>query len=242
MYTPPGTPRSVAPVCTAAPASTIRSVTWRPCSGNSQDGLVVHDRADARAADVDERRRGLDGDRLLQRANAEHRIDRRRPAHLQHDARLHVGPESLERDLEPVRPGRQVRQQVAAGLIGHGRANEARVGLRHGDGHAGCLCGVTVTPAARAAFIANRTAQLRCPLRPGGAGGQQKDQKDQCAARTTGQTSLHDVNSSCRRHTLTSRSIGCGASRRGLAELRLTERRDPGESPPFRQALIPLVA
>ena len=24
------------PVCTAAPASTIRSVTWRPCSGNSR--------------------------------------------------------------------------------------------------------------------------------------------------------------------------------------------------------------
>ena len=109
--------------------------------------------------DVDERRRRLHGDRFLQRANGEHRIDRRRPADLQHDAGLHVGPESLERDLEPVRPGRKVRQQVAAGLIGHGRANEARVGLRHGDGHAGQH---------GAAFIANRAAQLRRPLRPGG--------------------------------------------------------------------------
>ena len=33
-----------------------------------EDALVVDDRADARAADVDERRRGLDRDRLLERA------------------------------------------------------------------------------------------------------------------------------------------------------------------------------
>ncbi len=149
-----------------------------------QDRLVVHDRADARAADVDERRRGLHGDRLLERAHGERRIDRRRPAHLQDDARLHVGPESLERDLEPVGPGRKVRQHVAARVIGHGRANEARVGLRHGDGHAGQH---------GAAFVANRTTQLRCPLRPRGADGQQKDQ---CAVRTGVHPSLHEVNSS----------------------------------------------
>ena len=143
------------------------------------------------------------------RANAEHRIDRRRRAHLQHDARLPVGPESLKRHLELVRPGRKVRQQVAAGPIGHGRPNEARVGLRHGDGHARQHA---------AAFIANRAAQLRRRLRPGGAGGQQKDQ---CAAQTTGHTSLHDVNSSCPLEGIRSPhgASGCGAPERALAEL-----------------------
>ena len=36
MRTPPGMPRAGGSPCTAAPASTIRSVTWRPCSGNSK--------------------------------------------------------------------------------------------------------------------------------------------------------------------------------------------------------------
>ena len=143
-----------------------------------QDVLVGDDRADARASDVDERCRGFDGDRLLQRADAEHRIDGRRRAHLEHDARLHVGPESLKRDLELVRPDRQVRQEVAPRVIAHGRANETRLGLRRGDGHAGQH---------GAAFIADRTAQLRCRLRPGGARGQQKDQR---AERTIAQTPL----------------------------------------------------
>src|ERR1044072_3395616 len=139
------------PGCTAAPASTIKSVTWRPCSGSSRicsllttelmpalrtstSGAAapagsacssgVTDGPEPRAADVAERRGRLDGDRLLERSDAEHRVDRRRPAHLQHDAGLHVGLESLQRDLEPVRADGQIRQQVAAGLAGHGRADE----------------------------------------------------------------------------------------------------------------------
>jgi hypothetical protein len=41
MSTPPVMLRlDEVPVCTAAPASTIRSVTWRPCSGNSRIALL----------------------------------------------------------------------------------------------------------------------------------------------------------------------------------------------------------
>ena len=134
-----------------------------------QNGFVVDDRADARAADVDERRRGLHRHRFLQRANGQHRVHGRCAAHLQDDARLHVRPESLERDLEPVGPGRKVRQQVAAGFIGHGRASETGVGLCGGNGYTGQH---------GAAFIANRPTQLRCRLRPGGACGKEDHQSD----------------------------------------------------------------
>ena len=60
------------------------------------DPRLVDDRADARAADVHERRRGFDGDGFLQVADAQRGVDRRRRAHLQHDARLQVALESLE--------------------------------------------------------------------------------------------------------------------------------------------------
>ena len=39
---------------------------------------------------------------------------------------LHVSAESLQRDLEPVRPGGQVRDEVRAVFVGDGRAHEAR--------------------------------------------------------------------------------------------------------------------
>jgi hypothetical protein len=38
------------------------------------------------------------------------RIDGQRGADLQHDARLHVGAESLQGDFEPIRTERQVRR------------------------------------------------------------------------------------------------------------------------------------
>jgi 4-diphosphocytidyl-2-C-methyl-D-erythritol kinase len=60
------------------------------------DPRLIDDCADARAADVHERRRGFDGDGFLQVADAQRGVDRRRRAHLQHDARLQVALESLE--------------------------------------------------------------------------------------------------------------------------------------------------
>ena len=53
-------------------------------------------------------------------------------ADLQHDAGLHVGPEPLQRDLEPVGTGRQVRHHVGAVRLGHDRAGEPGIGLRYG--------------------------------------------------------------------------------------------------------------
>ena len=102
--------------------------------GQLEDAFVLDDRADAGAADVHQRRRRFDGDRLLERAELEGGVDRRRRADLQHDAGLHVGAESLQRHLEPVRAGRQVRDQIGAVLVGYGRADQPRGGLRRGDG------------------------------------------------------------------------------------------------------------
>ena len=47
----------------------------------------------------------FDRDGLLEVADRQHDVDRRRRADLQHDAGLHVGAEPLQRDLEPVRTG-----------------------------------------------------------------------------------------------------------------------------------------
>ena len=101
------------------------------------DPLVLDDVADAGAAHIDDRRGRLDRDRLLEIADRELRVERRRGADLQHDAGLDVGTESLERHLQPVRAGRQVRHDPGAFAVGDDGSGERRVGLRRGHGDAG---------------------------------------------------------------------------------------------------------
>src|SRR5213594_1833671 len=83
---------------------------------------------------VDERRGALHGDRLFKLAHRELGVEDRRGPHLQHDAGLYVGAESRQRDFEPVRTQRQVRQNVGPVRIGDVAAHEASGGLRGGDG------------------------------------------------------------------------------------------------------------
>ena len=97
------------------------------------DGLVVDDCADRGVARLDERRGRFDGHRFLERANLELHRDHRIAVHLQHDSRLHVGPEARERHFEAIRSDRQVRQRVRARDVGHGVPAEAGVGLQSGD-------------------------------------------------------------------------------------------------------------
>jgi hypothetical protein len=59
------------------------------------DLLLLDDLVDPRAADVDERRLRRDGDRLLDVAERELRVDDRVGVDLEHDARLDVRPERL---------------------------------------------------------------------------------------------------------------------------------------------------
>ena len=95
--------------------------------------LLLDHVADARAPHVHERRRGFHRDGLFERPKFERRVDRRRGAHLQHDAGLHVGSKALQRHFEAVRAGRQVGDNVAAVLVGDRRADEAGRGLGCGD-------------------------------------------------------------------------------------------------------------
>ena len=81
---------SALPVCTAAPASTIRSVTLRPCSGSStmrsfsttslMPALLTSTSGAAPSTDTVS----------ATIADRQHDVDRRRRADLQHDAGLHV--------------------------------------------------------------------------------------------------------------------------------------------------------
>ncbi len=68
-----------------------------PLQRQFHDALVFNYVADAGAANVDNRRRGLNRDRLLEVADRQRSVDRRRGADLEDDPRLHVGAESLER-------------------------------------------------------------------------------------------------------------------------------------------------
>ena len=60
-----------------------------------EDTLVLDHGADAGAAHVHERRRGVHGDRLLERPQFERCIDRRRRAYREDEPRLHVAAEAL---------------------------------------------------------------------------------------------------------------------------------------------------
>ena len=68
------------------------------------DALLLNHFADAGALCVDERRSGLDGDRLGQLTEPQRDIDRGRRAHLEDDARLREGSEPGEHCFEPVGP------------------------------------------------------------------------------------------------------------------------------------------
>ena len=120
-------------------------------------GLLDHV-TDTGCADVDQWRRALDGDGLLQVSHREHNVDRRHATDLQHDAALHVGAESLQRDFQPVRAGGQVRQDVGPVGLGDHAAHESGVGLHDRDGHA---------RQHTAAFIADRAIELRRCLATG---------------------------------------------------------------------------
>jgi hypothetical protein len=101
------------------------------------DALVLDDVADAGAADVDDRRGGLYGDRLFKVADRQLRVERGRLADLQHDSSLRVGPESLERDLEAVRARRHVRHDPGAFAVGDDGPGEPGIGLGGGHGNSG---------------------------------------------------------------------------------------------------------
>ena len=100
------------------------------------DPLLLDHRADARAAHVHDRRRGFHRHGFFERAERERRVHRRRRAHLQHEPRLHVGAETLQRNLEAIRAGRQVRDQIGAGIVGDDRARQAGGRLHHRHGGA----------------------------------------------------------------------------------------------------------
>ena len=82
-----------------------------PLQRELHQALLLDDFADPRAAHVHERRGRLDRHRFFQVADRQRRRDHRVRVHLQHDARLHVGAESLQRHLEPIGADRQVRHR-----------------------------------------------------------------------------------------------------------------------------------
>ena len=129
------------------------------------DALLIDHLADARAADVDERGGRFDGDRLFEIPDAERGVDGRRRADLQDESGLHVGAETLQRDLQPVWTGGKIRDHVIASGIGDDTAREGRVGLRGGDRDAW---------KDGAAFIGDAAVELRGGLRPDGRAGQQE--------------------------------------------------------------------
>ena len=73
------------------------------------------------ALHVDHRRRTRDGDRFLQRADAQLHVDRRREVRLQLDAFAGLGVESGKRKGQGVGAGTQIDDTVLAVLVGHRR-------------------------------------------------------------------------------------------------------------------------
>jgi hypothetical protein len=108
------------------------------------------------------------GYRLLEVADGQRGVDRRRRADLQDDAGLHVGAESLQRHFQAVRARGQVRQRIAARTVGDRRARETGVGLRHRDADA---------RQHGAAFIGNATVQLGGRLCRCGRGCQKRNRR-----------------------------------------------------------------
>ena len=65
--------------------------------------LVLDHGPDARALDIDERRRGFNGHRLVEIPEREHDIDNRSSRYLEHDAGLHRGAKPRQHGLQPIR-------------------------------------------------------------------------------------------------------------------------------------------
>ena len=131
---------------------------------NLVDPLVVDDLSHTRGARFDHGRIGEHRDLFAKVADAQRDLDRRVGVDLQDDAVLHVGVEPRERDLELIRPDRQVRKDVATVRPGDDRSGHA--GVRFGDGD-GC-------PRQHAAAgVAHGARQLRAGhrLRPAGPAG-----------------------------------------------------------------------
>ena len=167
------------PVLTAAPARTIRSVTWRPLQRELHNPLLLDDVAEAGAPHVDERRRRHHRQRLRDVPHAQHRIDHRVRVDLQHDAGLHIGAKSLQGDLQLVRTDRHALHDPRPGLVGHRGAGGPGVGLRRRDRH----------PWQHgAALIGHLAVELRRPLRPGDATHDQQARHDD---RKTLEEALH---------------------------------------------------
>ena len=123
-----------------------------------EDAFLFDHLADAGAPHVHERRGRLHRHRLLEIADGQDRVDSRCAAHLQHDARLDVSAESLQRHLQPVRAGRQIRHGVDAAAVGNDGPAEAGVDLRGDDGDA---------RQHGAALVADSATELRGRLCPG---------------------------------------------------------------------------
>jgi hypothetical protein len=131
---------------------------------------VLDDVADAAAADVNQRRRRLDGDRLREAADFELRVDCWRCADLQDDAGLEIGAEALQHHLEPVRARRQVRHHVGSVPVRHHGPGKACVRLRRCNGDAREY---------RTAAIRHAPGELTGGLREGGDTGQREHEDDE---------------------------------------------------------------
>jgi hypothetical protein len=98
-----------------------------------------------------------------------------------------AGAESLQRDLEPVRPGREIRHGVTPAPVSHGGPADAGVDFRGDDRNA---------RQDGPALVANRAAKFRGGLGPGHRCekrcGEEKKSERRCEGTTTG-AALHDV-------------------------------------------------
>ena len=83
-------------------AGDVTTLEWK-----LHDALALDNLADAGALHVDERRFRLHRDRLLDVSERQRDVDRWGRGDLEHDPRLRVRAEPLQRDLEPIRARRR---------------------------------------------------------------------------------------------------------------------------------------
>ena len=97
-----------------------------------ENALVFHHLSETGVARLDERRRRLHRDRLLDGAERQVHVDDRRVVDLQDDARAHVRFEARQVHVESIRSNRQVRQCVRSICVRDGRSLQTSIGLRRG--------------------------------------------------------------------------------------------------------------
>ena len=97
-----------------------------------ENALVFHHLSETGVARLDERRRRLHRDRLLNGAERQVHVDDRRVVDLQDDARAHVRFEARQVHVESIRSNRQVRQCVRSICVRDGRSLQTSIGLRRG--------------------------------------------------------------------------------------------------------------